>query len=273
VGGRITEALGQTLVYDNRPGANGIIAYGHGAKATPDGYTLVWVSTPFPLNAVLRRKLPYDTLQDFTPIGFVADYPNVLVVNPTIPARTLAEYVAHARQRAGAMTYSSSGTGSVQHLAMELFRGVASFPAVHVPFTGSAPAVIDMVAGRVEGGITTIPSAVAQLRANRLRAIGVASVKRAALLPDVPTFGESGFEVVAAGWGGIAGPAGLPRAIVERLNAEINRAVRLPDVQERIDFVGGEPRTGTPAELAKFIRDDVARWGPVVQRAGITAEN
>ncbi|MCC6533015.1 MAG: tripartite tricarboxylate transporter substrate binding protein [Burkholderiales bacterium] len=272
VGARITEMLGQQVVYDNRPGANGIIAYSLGSKATPDGYTLVWLSTPFPLNAVLRRSLPYDTLKDFAPMSLVADYPNVLVVHPSVAAKSVAEFVAYANKKAGAMTYSSSGNGSVQHLAMELFIGVAKFPAVHVPFVGSAPAVINMVSGQVEGGITAIPSAIAHIRSNRLRALGVASAKRSSQLAEVPTFIESGFNVTADGWGGLAGPAGTPAAIVRRLNAEVIAAVKLAHVQERIVLVGGEPRTSTPEEFAQRVRDDVARWGAVVQRAGIKAD-
>ena len=273
VGQRLTEALGQPLVYDNRPGANGIIAYGLTAKANPDGYTLGILSTPFPLNAALGRKLSYDTLKDFTPISFIANYPNVLVVHPSVPARSVQEFVGFAKSKAGAMSYASGGSGSPQHLAMELFRGVAGFESVHVPYTGSATAITDVIGGRVQANITVLPTAVPHLKAGRLRVLGVLSQTRAVQLPEVPTFIESGYAVIASGWGGIGAPAGIPRHVVTKLHAEIARAVSAPEVRERIGAVGGEPRFGTPEEFAKFIRDEVTRWIPVVRASGATAEN
>lgn len=270
VGQKLTEALGQQVVSDNRPGANGILAYSLAARAPADGYTLVLLSTPFPLNAALRRKLPYDTLKDFSFISPVANYPNLLVVHPSVPTRSVQEFVGYAKSKAGSMTYASSGSGSVQHLAMELFRGLAGFQAVHVPYAGSAPALVDLMGGRVDAGITLLPTATPHMRAGRLRVLGVLSANRVSALPEVATLVESGFAVVATGWGGIGAPAGVPRKIVDRLNAEIVRAVNVPDVRERIASLGGEVRHSTPEEFGKFIRDEVNRWVPVIRQAGVT---
>lgn len=272
VGEKLTEALGQSIVYDNRPGANGIIAYGIAARAPADGYTLVVLSTPFPLNAALGRKLAYDTLKDFTPIALIANYPNLVVVHPSVPARSVKEFVAYAKSKAGAMTYASSGTGSVQHLAMELFRKLAGFDAVHVPYAGSAPAVVALLGGQVQSSITILITAMPHLRAGRIRAVGILSEKRSRQLPEVPTLVESGVSLVAPGWGGMGAPAGLPKQLVKRLNAEIVRIVNLSDVRERIAVVGAEPRHSTPEEFASLIRSELDRWRPVIQQAGVTVD-
>jgi len=273
VGERLSVALGQPVVYDNRPGANGVIAYGIAAKAPADGYTLAILSTPFPLNAALGRKLTYDTLKDFTPISLIANYPNLLAVHPSVPARSIQEFIAYAKSKTGAMTYASSGTGSVQHLAMELFRRVAGFEALHVPYAGSAPAVANLVGGHVQSSITVLLTAMPHLRAGRIRAIGILSANRSNQLADVPTFMESGISVVAPGWGGMGAPAGVPRRIVNLLNAEVARIVNLAEVRERIESVGGEPRRSTPEEFATLIRSELDRWRPVIQQAGVRIDD
>jgi len=273
VGERIAVALGQPVVFDNRPGANGIIAYGLAARAPADGYTLTILSTPFPLNAALGRKLPFDTVKDFTPISLIANYPNLLVVHPTVPARTVSEFVAFAKSKAGTVTYGSSGTGSVQHLAMEQVRRIAGFEAVHVPYAGSAPAVTNLVGGHVQSSITILVTVIAHMRAGRVRGIAILSESRSAQAPEVPTFIESGINVVAPGWGGIGAPAGVPGRIVKQLNAEVARIVKLPEVQERILTVGGEPRHSTPQEFVALIRSEYDRWLTVVQQAGVKIDN
>lgn len=272
VGQKLTEAWGQSIVYDNRPGANGVIAYGIAAKAPADGYSLVLLSTPFPLNAALQRKLSYDTVNDFVPAAFIANYSNLLVVHPATPARSVPEFVSYAKSKAGKLTYASSGNGSVQHLAMELLRRQAGFEAVHVPYAGSAPAVIELLGGHVEAGVTILTTVLPHLRSGRIRALGAFSAKRVIQLPEVPTLTESGVPVVANGWGGIGAPAGIPRQIVERLNKEVGRIVSLPDVTEKIIALGGEPRHGTPEEFRRFIRDEVERWGPIVRESGAGAQ-
>lgn len=267
---KLTHALGQQIVADNRPGANGTLAYALAAKAPADGHTLVILSTPFPLNAALRRNLPYDTLKDFTTVSLVADYYNLLMVPTAVPAKSVAELIAYAKTKSGGMTYASSGSGSVQHLAMELFRGLAGFQAVHVPYAGSAPALLDLVAGRVDASITLPPAAMPHVKAGRLRVLAAATDKRLSALPDVPTLTEAGYPVIANGWAGIGGPRGVPRAIVQRLNAEIGRALALSDVRERIASFGGEVRHSTPDEFARFIREEYERWGPVIRKAGVS---
>ena len=272
VGQKLTESLGQAIVYDNRPGANGVIAYGLAAHAPADGYTLVVLSTPFPLNGALRRKLNYDTVKDFAPISLVANYSNLLVIHPAVPARTVQEFIAYAKARAGALTYASSGTGSVQHLAMEMLRRLAGFDAVHVPYGGSAPAVVDLLGGHVQASVTTLPAALPHVRNARLRALAVLSAARSLHVAETPTLVESGIAVTASGWGGIGAPAGTPVAVVRRLNAAIVRSVNLPDVKESILAVGGEPRSSTPAEFQEFIAGEMKRWGPVIVQSGATQE-
>jgi tripartite-type tricarboxylate transporter receptor subunit TctC len=273
VGEKLSAALGQPIVYDNRPGANGVIAYGLAARAPADGYTLAILSTPFPLNAALGRKLTYDTLKDFTPISLIANYPNLLVVHPSVPARSVKEFVAFAKSKAGSVTYASSGTGSVQHLAMELVRRLAGFEALHVPYAGSAPAVANLVGGHVQSSITILVTVIPHMRAGRVRGIAILSESRSNQVPEVPTFIESGISVVAPGWGGMGAPAGVPGRIVKQLNAEVARIVDLPDVRERILTVGGEPRHSTPQEFATLIRSEYDRWRPVVQQAGVKIDD
>ena len=266
------ESLGQPIVYDNRPGANGVIAYGLAAKASADGYTLVVLSTPFPLNAALGRTLSYDTVKDFTPIALIANFPNLLFVHPSVPAHSLREFVAYAKSKMGTMTYASSGSGSVQHLAMELFRRRAGFDAVHVPYAGSAPAMVALIGGHVDAGITNLPAATPHLRANRLRVIGAVTANRAIQLPQVPTFVESGFDVTAPSWIGVAAPRGISREIVDRLNVEITRIINLPDVREKFASLGAEPRSSTPQEFSAFIRHELERWTPLIKQSGASAD-
>jgi len=269
IGQKLTEALGQQVVCDNRPGANGAVAYGVAAKAAPDGYTLVWLSTPFPLNAALRTNLPYDSFRDLRPIAQVANYENVLFISTQLPAQTVSEFITYAKSRNGAMPYASSGSGSVQHLAMEQFRQLAGFQAVHIPFAGSAPALLDLVAGRVDSSITLPPAAMPHVKAGRLRALAVASDRRLPALPNVPTLTEIGYPVLALGWGGVAGPHGIPQPIVQRLTREVEHALAMTEVRERIESFGGSIRYRTPDDFARFIRGEFDRWGPVIKQAGV----
>jgi tripartite-type tricarboxylate transporter receptor subunit TctC len=212
-------------------------------------------------------------MESFSPISLIANYPNLLVVHPSVPAHSVREFIAHAKSKAGALTYASSGSGSVQHLAMELFRRLAGFEAVHVPYTGSAPALIDLVGGHVQASITTLPTAMPYVSNGRLRLLGVLSATRVSQLPDVPTLVESGVAVIATGWGGVGAPAGVPRQIVRRLNEEIVRIVNLPDVRDRLVTIGGEPRHSSPEEFRRFIGSEMKRWGPVIRESGASVQN
>jgi tripartite-type tricarboxylate transporter receptor subunit TctC len=271
VGHKLSEYLGQPIVYDNRPGANGIIANELAAKAPPDGYTLGFISQPFSLQLTLHPKLAFG-LKDFAPVALIAEYPSLLLVNPRVPANSLKEFVAYAKAKSPAITYASSGAGGAQHLAMELFKQNAGFDAVHVPYAGSAPGLLDLVAGRVDSIFVNLPGALPHIRAGRVRALALAGKTRNRVVPEVPTFAEAGWPFEAPGYAGAVFPAGVPAAIVNRMNAEIVRVLKLPEIQERIWNAGSEPRSSTPQEFAKFLRDDVARWAPVIKAAGATPQ-
>ena len=271
VGHKLSEYLGQPIVYDNRSGANGIIANELVAKAPRDGYTLGFISQPFSLQLTLHPKLAFG-LKDFAPVALIAEYPSLLLVNPRVPANSLKEFVAYAKAKSPAITYASSGAGGAQHLAMELFRQNAGFDAVHVPYAGSAPGLLDLIAGRVDSIFVNLPGALPHIRAGRIRALALAGKTRNRVVPEVPTFAEAGWPFEAPGYAGAVFPAGVPAAIVHRMNAEIVRVLKLPEIQERIWNAGSEPRSSTPQEFAQFLRDDVARWAPVIKAAGATPQ-
>jgi len=273
VGQKLTEAWGHPLVNDARPGANGTIAYDIGSKATPDGYTLVFISTPFSINASVYVKLPYDTRKDFAPITLIALYPNLLVVNPKVPAKSVGELIAYAKGKASGPTWATVGAGSSPFLATELFRRQAGFDGVHVPYNSSPVALTDLVGGRIEFMFVNTPTALPHVRAARIRAIGIASLERSTILPDVPTIAESGLPgVQSIGYTGTVAPARVPKPIIDKLNAEIVRALKMPDVQERLRSLGGEPRWSTPEEFGRFLEDEIQRWAPVARDAGVKLE-
>jgi tripartite-type tricarboxylate transporter receptor subunit TctC len=270
VGLKLTEAWRQPVVNQARPGANGTIAYDTGAKATPDGYTLVFLSTPFSINVSIYNSLPYDTRKDFAPISLIAMYPNILVVTPNLPAKSVAELIAYARGKPGGPTWATVGVGSSPFLATELFRKQAGFNGVHVPYNSSPQALTDMAGGRIEFMFVNMPTGITFIRANRIRPIGIASPIRSTLLPDLPTVAESGLPgFQSVGYAGAATQAGVPRAIVDKVNSETVRALQMSDVQEQIRNLGGEPRWSTPAEFERFLEDEIARWAPVAREAGV----
>lgn len=272
VGQRLSENLGQPIVYDNRPGANGIIANELTAKSPPDGYTMGFISQPFSLQLTQHAKLAFG-LQDFAPVAMIAEYPSLILVNPQVPVATLKEFVAYARKKSPPPTYASSGAGGAQHLAMEAFKKLAGFDAVHVPYSGSAPGLLDVMAGRVDSIFANLPGALPHIRSGRVRALAIAGKARSRVIPDVPTFAEAGWPFDAPGYAGAVFPARVPAAIVGRMNAEIVRVLNLPEVQERILNAGCEARSSTPEAFAKFLREDVARWAPVIKAAGATVQN
>jgi len=267
---KVGDALGQQIVIDNRPGASSIIGTELVTRAAPDGYTLLAVDTSFAVNPSLQPKLPYDSLKDLAPVIHLAAAPVLLVVHPSVPAKTLKELVALAKTKPGLLAYASGGNGASTHLAGELFKMVAGVDIVHVPYKGTGPAIADVVAGQVQMNFAGISSGRSFVEAGRLRALAVTGETRNPAMPDVPTFTEAGFPGVDAGtnWGLFA-PAGTPPAIIARLNTEFNRALRLPDVQSRITDLGYEAVGGTPEQWAAAERAEMDKWAKVVKAAHI----
>ena len=273
VGFKLNEAWRQPVINQPRPGANGTIAYDTGAKATPDGYTLVFLSTPFSINISIYKSLPYDTRKDFAPISHIAMYPNMLVVSPTLTAKSVSDLIAYAKQKPGGPTWATVGVGSSPFLATELFRKQAGFDGTHVPYNSSPQALTDLAGGRIEFMFVNMPTAVSFLRANRIRAIGIASPARSTLLPDLPTIAESGLPgFQSVGYAGVATQAGVPAAIVNKINVEVVKALKMPDVQEQIRNLGGEPRWSAPAEFKKYLEEEIARWAPVARETGVVLD-
>jgi len=267
---KLSEALGQTVIVDNRPGAAGNIGVDIAAKSSPDGYTLVMPITSFPINPHLYPKLPFDTVKDFAPVVLASVAPLFLVVNPSVPAKSVSELIALAKAKPGQLNYANSGSGTTAHLAGELFKKMAGVDLVSIPYKGGGPAVLDLIGGRVQVYFSTIPAALTQVQAGKLRGLAVTTTKRVNLMPDVPTVAESGlpgFEV--NGWFGIFAPAGTARASIVRLNKEINAVLRTPDIQQRFAGQGLIPGGGTPEELGKFLRAELAKWGALIREAGI----
>jgi tripartite-type tricarboxylate transporter receptor subunit TctC len=274
VGQKLAEAFGQQVVMDNRAGANGIIGVDMVAKAQPDGYTLVAGGTgTISINVSLYDKIPYDPLKDFTPIVNIAYSTSVLIVHPSVPAKNIAELIALAKAKPGELRYASAGGGSSPHLSAEVFRLMAGVNVVHVPYKGSTPGVTATVAGETAMMFTGVASALAHIKSGRLRALSVNGTKRSPALPDVPTASDSGlpgFEVDF--WIGILGPAGMQPAVVNRINAEVNRIIVMDDIKDRLLALGTDPVGGTPQSFADLIRKDVARWAKAVKASGARAE-
>lgn len=272
VGERMADGLGRPLVYDNRPGASGLIAYELAAKAPADGYTVVFVSTPFAFHLNLRAKLPFDTERDFAPVALYAQFPNVLLVSARSPINSLKEFLEQARSRPGGFNYGSLGIGSPQHLAMELFRTQNRFAATHVPYPGSPQALTGLISGQTDVMFGNVPGAMAQIQAGKVRGLAMASAKRSSALSNIPTFREEGVAFEAVGFGGVMVPAGTPSAVVARLNAEAVRSLQTPETAERIRNVGGEPLPGSPDDFRRFLREEIRRWAPVIVQSGAKAE-
>ncbi len=274
VGQKLSDALGQQLIADNRAGANGIIGTDLVAKAPGDGYTLLAGGTAtISINVSLYQKIPYNPQRDFTPVVNIAWSTSVLVVHPSVPAKTIADLIALARTKPGDLRYASAGIGSSPHLSAEVFRTTTGTQIVHVPYKGSTPGVTATVSGETSFMFTGIASVLAHVRSGRLRALSVNGPKRSSALPEVPTAGESGlpgFEVDF--WIGILAPAGTPPAVVTRLNAEVNRILAQDDVRERLIVLGTEPIGGSPQQFAALIKKDIARWAEAIRASGTKAE-
>ena len=265
-------ALGQPVVVENRPGASGSLGVQQAAAASPDGYTLVMPITSFPINPSLR-KLPFDTIKDFAPVVLAGTLPLVLVVNPDVPAKSVAELLALARSKPRGINFANSGNGTTAHLAGELFNRMAGTQMVSVNYKGGGPAVSDLLGGHVQVYFSTIPSVVQHIQAGKLRALAVTGKERSPEMPDIPTVAESGlpdFEVTA--WFGIFAPAQTPQPVVARLNAELVKILAMADVREKLANHGVEPGGGSPESLGRFLVSEVAKWGDVVREAGIRTE-
>lgn len=266
---RQSESMGQQVVVENQPGANGIPASAAAAKSAPDGHTLIWLAANHVVNASLYSRLPFDTLKDFKPVLRVAFAPFILTVHPSLPAKSLKELIALARSRPGELNYGSPSNGSPAHLATELLKSQTGINMVHVPYKAAAQAQADLLGGQIPVMFVVAAAAIPQIKAGRLRALGVTTTTRLSQVPDIPTIDEagvSGFEMVS--WIGIAGPAGLSADVVNRLSSEITRIVKQADSTERIRNLGLEISLMPSDEFATYMAKEQARWGEVVRRAG-----
>jgi tripartite-type tricarboxylate transporter receptor subunit TctC len=267
---KMSEVLGHNLIFDYRPGAGGVLGAEIIAKSAPDGYATGIVAGSFMINPSLVRKLPYDTVKDFTPLGLIVDVPTAVVVHPSLPVGTLKELIALARSRPGQLNYSSSGPGAVGHLSGELLNSLAKIKLVHIPYKGIGPGIIDLVAGHVQLSFASVPVILPHVRAGRLRLVAQAGAKRATSLPDLPTAEEAGVPgfVVSSGFG-FVGPAGIPRPIVDRLNDALVKSIRDPANRKALIDQGAEPIGGTVDEHAAIIRTEIEKWRKVTKEAGV----
>ena len=266
-------ALGQTVVIDNRPGANGGIAYETTARAVPDGYTFVLVAAGVAINPSLYRKVPYHPIKDFAPITLGITVPNILVVHPSVPVKSVQELVAAVKARQGGFTFASAGNGTSGHLALELFRMISGTQFVHVPYKGGGPALQDTVAGQVQALFSIALAATPQIKAGRVRALAITSAQRSPVAPDLPTVAESGypgFEVI--GWFGWLAPAGTNKVIIDRLNKELVKSLAIPEVKDRLLSLATVPVGDKPEEFARFIRSEHDKWAKVIKAAKIEIE-
>lgn len=270
LGQKLTEAWGQPVVIDNRPGGSTVIGTDIVAKSAPDGYTFLVTPAPFTIVPSLADKLPYNPQTDFEPVTLINTTPLVLVVNPSVPARDVKELIALARANPGKLNFGSSGSGGSNHLAGELFNVVAGVKMVHIPYKGNAPALTDLVGGHVDIVFNGLTSAIALIKGGKLRALAVTSLKRSPALPDIVTLDEAGlkgFQAVA--WNGLTGPARTPRDVVAKMTTEVARIVKTPELLERLRAEGSDPVGSTTEQYAAFLRDEIAKWRKVIAFANL----
>jgi tripartite-type tricarboxylate transporter receptor subunit TctC len=269
---KLSEALGQQFVVDNRPGAGQMIGIELVAKSPADGYTILMAASTLAINSIMYKKVPYDPVRDFAPITQAASLPNILVVHPSLPVKSVAELVEYARRRPGKLNFASAGIGTSPQMSIELLKSMTGIDMVHIPYKGTTPGVVDLLAGQVSVMAPNLLTALPHIKAGKLRALAVTSAKRTGALPEVPTIAETlpGYE--SAQWYGVLAPAGTSRDIVARLHAEIVRALKHSDVKDRLAADGAEPVGSSPEEFAAFIKSEIDKWTRVARAAGIHPE-
>ncbi len=274
LGQKVSESAKQPVIVDNKPGAGGNIGADAVAKAPADGYTiLMGAVATHAINPTLYASMPYDAMKDFTPVTQVASTPNVLVVNPAVPASSVREFIAYAKANPGKLNFGSGSTGSAGHLAGELFKTMADVDMVHVPYKGAAPAMTDLIGGQIQLMFDNLASSLAQVRAGKVKALAVTTAKRSVLAPGLPTIAESGlpgFDIST--WFGVFVPAGTPRDVVERLHMEFTKALAMPDIRERMLVLGAEPAASRPEEFAAYIRAEADKYARVIKASGAKAD-
>ena len=271
VGQKMTEAWGQSVIIDNRPGANGNIGSEYAAKATADGYTLLMVTAgTHGINPSLYRKLGFDAVKDFVPVSLVAMVPNIFVVNNAVPAKDLKEFIAYVKANPGKFNYGSPGNGSTAHLSMELFKTMTGTNMLHIPYKGSAGVLADLIGGQIVATMDNMPPYVPQVKAGKIRALAVSTTHRSPAVPDVPTVAEAGVPGYDSGaWFGLVAPAHTPKDIVNKLSRETARILKLPDVSARLADLGAEPVGGTPEQFSAHIKSEIAKWAKVIKDANV----
>lgn len=270
---KMGDALGQPVIIENKPGASGQIGASAVAKATPDGYTLMLDASSFAANPALYPKLPYDSLKAFKPIGVVALFPNVVLVNPNFPVKNINELIVEARKSKDTVSYASSGNGSAQHLAGALFESVAKVDMVHIPYKGGGPALNDVIGGQVPLFFGNLASTLQHVQAGKLRALAVTSARRSNILPEVPSLTEAGLKGAEIyEWNAVFAPAGTPEPVIQKLAAAFQKALESPDVRTRVAQLGGEMQRSTPEQAQSFIQQQINQWSRVIKERGIVTE-
>jgi tripartite-type tricarboxylate transporter receptor subunit TctC len=270
---KLSEALKQPVIVDNRGGAGGTLGAGNVARAAPDGYTLLVGAVHHTIATTLYKKLPYDFEKDLTPITVMAWVPNFLIVHPSVPAKNVQEFIALAKAKPGSITYGSAGSGTSHHMAAELFKSMANVDLQHIPYKGGGPMMNDLIGGQVNCAFETAASATPQIKAGKVRPLAITTAKRSPAQPEVPTVAESGlpgYEVLT--WYGLLAPAKTPKEIVSRLHSEVVKILQTPDIKERLAGISSEPGGNTPEEFAKVIRQETVKWAKVVKDSGATVD-
>ncbi|MFY3001867.1 tripartite tricarboxylate transporter substrate binding protein [Achromobacter xylosoxidans] len=273
IGSELSTRLGQPFIVENRPGASGNLAAASVVRSAPDGYVLFLGSNATAINMTLYRNISFDMQRDFAPVGTITSFPNMVVVNPTFPAKTLAELVAYSKANPGKINFASSGAGSSTHLSGELFSAMADMKMTHVPYKGSAPALTDLMSGQVDVMFDNVPSALPFVRAGKLRMLASTGAGRMKALPEAPTVAESGYpEFVVKSWYGLLAPTGTPAEVIAKLNDSINAALASDETKAKLTALGADPEPSTPAQFKTFIASEVQRWGGVVRQTGATVD-